>query len=112
MRLVYPAINVFSDGDETVIRAEVPGLAPETLNVQVEDRMLTISGKREPLEPAQGSFRRRERGTGEFSRRLRLPTDLDLGKAEASVRHGVLTLRVPRREEAKPREIKVRMGKA
>ena len=108
----YPAINVFRDEDGTVIRAEVPGLAPETLHVQVDDRTLTISGKRELHEPTQGSFQRRERSIGEFSRSLDLPTDLDLGKAEAAVRFGVLTLRVPRREEAKPREIKVRSGKA
>ena len=108
----YPAINVFGDGDGTVIRAEVPGLAPETLHVQVDDRTVTISGKRELHEPAQGSFQRRERSLGEFSRCLRMATDLDLGKLQASVRLGVLTLRVPRREEARPREIKVRAGKA
>jgi HSP20 family protein len=104
---VSPRVNVFSDSDGYVVRVEVPGLSPDHLNVEVQDRTLTIGGKRDPNE-ANGSFHRRERSRGEFSRSLELPEQLDLSKTEASYRHGVLTLRIPTCEEAKPRQIPIR----
>lgn len=103
----FPSINVFSDAEGYVIRCEVPGVASESLSVQATGNTLTISGKRDTAERASGSFHRRERWSGEFSRALELPRDLDPGKAEASYRKGVLTVRVPRREEAKARQITV-----
>jgi len=107
-RGVYPPVNVFADRDGYVVRVEVPGVIPENLEIESQGRTLTISGKREVTPPPQGSFHRRERGIGQFSRSLQLPEDVDLTKAQATLKHGMLTLHVPRREEAKPRQINVK----
>jgi HSP20 family protein len=105
---VYPAVNVFGDSEGYVVRIEVPGVAPDHLSIESHGRTLTISGKREGAPPEGGSFHRRERGTGQFSRSLQLPADLDLGRAEASCKHGLLTVRIPKREDAKPRQISIK----
>jgi HSP20 family protein len=107
-RGVYPAINVFADRDGYALRMEIPGVSAESLHIETRGRTLTISGKREPQTPADGSFHRRERGYGEFSRSLQLPADVDALRAEASHKAGMLTVRVPKREDAKPREISVK----
>lgn len=104
---VFPAINVFQDRDGIVVRAEVPGVPPQAIDVKLEGRTLTVTGERQadPLE--KGSFHRHERRAGKFSRSLQLPEDLDNEKAAAECRHGVLTVRIPKREETKPRQVKV-----
>lgn len=106
-RGVFPPVNVFADKDGYVVKLEIPGVAPEDVNVEAEGRTLTVSGKREVAPPAEGSFHRRERGSGQFSRSFQMPADLDLGRAEASCKHGILTVRIPKKEEAKPRQIAV-----
>jgi HSP20 family protein len=100
-------MNVFSDREGYVLRMEVPGVAPENLTIESQGRTLTVSGRREMKTPANGSFHRRERGSGEFSRSVQLPGELDLSRADASCKHGILTIRVPKKEEAKPRQITV-----
>jgi HSP20 family protein len=107
-RGVFPPVNVFADRDGYVVKLEVPGVAPEDVSIEVEGRTLTVSGKREIPPPTEGSFHRRERGAGQFSRSFQMPADLDLTRAEASSKHGILTLRIPKREEAKPRQISVK----
>jgi HSP20 family protein len=109
-RGVSPAVNVFSDQDGYVVRMEIPGLAPEQLNIEGHGRTLTISGKREAVKSENGSFHRRERSSGQFSRSLQLPADLDLSRAEASYKQGMLTVRIAKREEAKPRQITVKVA--
>jgi HSP20 family protein len=105
---VFPPVNVFNDPDGYVVRVEVPGVAPDQLKVEGHGRTLTISGTRTAEAPQGGSFHRRERSAGQFARSLQLPEDLDLSKTEASYKHGMLTIRVPKREEAKPRQISVK----
>ena len=107
-RGVFPPTNVFSDQEGEVVRMEVPGVAPETLAIESQGRTLTISGKRETSPPEGASFHRHERGSGEFSRSLQLSADLDLTKAEATCKHGMLTVRIPKKEEAKPRQIAIK----
>ena len=107
-RGVFPAVNVFSDRDGYVVRMEIPGVSPEQINIESHGRTLTLSGKRESAAPQEGSFHRRERSSGQFSRSLQLPADLDLSRAEASYRQGMLTVRIPKKEEAKPRQITVK----
>lgn len=107
-RGIYPPVNVFSNKDDYVVKMEVPGMAPEKLNIEAHGRTLTISGKRETTAPQGGSFHRRERNSGEFSRSLQLPADLDLTRSEAAYKHGMLTIRIPKKEEAKPRQITVK----
>ncbi len=107
-RGVYPPMNVFKDRDGYVVHFEVPGVAPEALAIETHGRTLTVSGKREVPTPGDGSYHRAERGTGEFSRSLEFPDDVDVERVEASYRNGILTVRLPKREEAKPRQITVR----
>ncbi len=91
-----------------VLRLELPGVPPENLTVESRENALSIAGKRETEVPAGGSLHRRERSGAEFSRSFQLPEDAEPGGAEARYEHGILTVRVPKREEAKPRQIKVR----
>lgn len=107
-RGVFPAVNIFSDRDGDVVRLEIPGVAPDQLNIEAHGRTLTIKGTRERRGPEGASFHRRERNAGEFSRSLQLPEALDLARAEATYKHGVLTVRVPKTAEAKPRQITVK----
>jgi len=107
-RGVFPPTNVFSDKDGYIVRMEVPGVAPESLTIESHGRTLTISGKRETSAPEGASFHRHERNSGEFSRSLQLSNDLDLTKAEATCKHGMLTVRIPKKEEAKPRQIEIK----
>jgi HSP20 family protein len=107
-RGVFPPVNIFSDKDGYFVRVEIPGVAPDQLNIETHGQTLTISGKRDVTAPSGGGFHRRERGSGEFSRSLQLPHDLDAARAEASYQLGILTVRIPKREEAKPRQIAVK----
>jgi HSP20 family protein len=107
-RGVFPPTNVFSDKDGYIVRMEVPGVAPESLAIESHGQTLTISGKRETSAPEGASFHRHERNSGEFSRSLQLSSDLDLTKAEATCKHGMLTVRIPKKEEAKPRQIEIK----
>jgi HSP20 family protein len=107
-RGVYPPVNVFADRDGYVVKLEVPGIDPQDVNIEAEGRTLTVSGKREEPQLDHGSFHRRERGYGQFSRSLQLPADLDLARADATYKHGILTIRIPKKEEAKPRQISVK----
>jgi HSP20 family protein len=109
-RGVYPAVNVFTDREGYVLRMEVPGVAPEDLEIETQSRTLRVSGKRDVKTPEEGSFHRRERAVGQFSRSLQLPADLDVARAEASCKHGMLTIRIPKNEEAKPHQISVKVA--
>ncbi len=99
-RGVFPPVNVLDDKDGLVIRLEVPGVPAENLTIESTGRTLIISGKRESDASEQWE--------GEFSRSLRLPAYVDAAKADATYKHGVLTLRVPNKEEAQPRQIEVK----
>jgi len=107
-RGVFPPTNVFNDKDGYIVRMEVPGVTPESLTIESHGRTLTISGKRETSAPEGASFHRHERNSGEFSRSLQLSSDLDLTKAEATCKHGMLTVRIPKKDEAKPRQIEIK----
>jgi HSP20 family protein len=105
---VFPPINVFADGDNLVIRAEVPGFKPEEIGLTLARDCLTLTGQRQPDDhPKPGSYHRREREFGSFSRSIQLPRDLDLEKATAHCRHGLLTVRIPKAAAAQPRQITV-----
>jgi len=107
-RGVFPAVNVFSDQDGYVVRMETPGVSADQINIESHGRTLIISGKRESGASQGGSFHRRERNGGQFSRSLQLPADLELSRAEASYKNGMLTIRIPKKEEAKPHQIAVK----
>lgn len=108
-RGAFPAMNVLRDDAGYVLRFEVPGLEAEEISLQSQGQTLTISGKR-GQDAAFGSLHRSERWAGEFQRSIELPRDLDPGGATAEYRRGVLTIRVPVREDALPRSIPVEAG--
>ena len=104
-----PAVDVFETNDrEYVVKAELPEMKRDDINVTFENGVLTITGERKPeFDPAQGTFHRSERAYGRFSRSFTLPATVDAHRINASYKDGVLTVRVPQREEAKPRQIAV-----
>jgi len=105
----YPSLNLFESEDSLLLVAEVPGLELSDLNIAGAGRTLTISSVRKPLKMAGDGrgYHRRERAQGEFTRSLQIPEQFDLQKAEARYDKGMLIVRVPKREEAKPRQISV-----
>ena len=107
-RGVFPAVNIFSEKDDCVVRLEVPGVPPDQITVETQGRTLTVAGKRDSTAPEGSGFHRRERDCGAFSRSLQLPDDLDVVRTEAVYAHGLLTLRVPKKEAATPRQINVK----
>ena len=107
---VFPPLNIFSTPDGVVVRAEVPGFKAEDIEISAEPQALTLKGNRAADDGAPGSYHRRERQYGSFSRLIALPKDLETGGATAECRNGLLTIRIPKAEAAKPRRIPV--GKA
>jgi HSP20 family protein len=108
----YPPINVFDSGEGMVIVAEVPGLDPAQIELGCQGRTLTIRSERKPLEGGEKAvgYHRRERSFGAFSRSIQLPEDLDLQSASAKYENGLLVIRVPKAESAKPRQITIQAG--
>jgi len=105
----YPPVNVWANEDETVVQAELPGLAPEDIEISVVQNALTLRGSRKPEELRQGeSVHRRERWTGSFIRTVELPFEVDSNGVQAECRNGVLSVRLPRAAEHKPRKITVK----
>lgn len=105
-RGAFPPANIFRGEDRYVVRFEVPGLPPEEISVETQLDSVRVSGKRN-VESAPGVPHRVERWSGDFSRTIQLPADADLTGASAQYKHGVLSIEVPLREEAKPRQIAV-----
>lgn len=104
---VFPPVNVFTNAEGWVVRAEVPGLRAENVTVEIEPRTLKVSGERPAPASSSGGFHRRERRFGKFARTIQLPADLDVNKATADVRNGVLTVVIPKAAVARPRTIPV-----
>ena len=106
-----PALDVFEDKDNFVVKAELPGMKKEDIDVRVENNILTIRGKKERKdEVKEDGYFRTERVYGAFSRSFSLPTTVEVSKIAAEYRDGVLTLRLPKAEEAKPRQIEVKIS--
>src|SRR5262245_55347533 len=103
----FPLLNVFTDGDDFVVEAELPGVKKEDLGVQVRGDTLRIQGKKTIAHDESASVHRRERAAGEVDRTVPLPAEIDSAKVAAEYRDGVLTLRLPRAESAKPRTLSV-----
>lgn len=105
---VFPLINLTEDEDAYRVRAELPGIAADSLNIQVVGRNLTIAGERTiPAEDKAARYHRREREAGAFSRGIGLPGDIDPGKVTASMTDGILTVTLPKSEASKPKQITV-----
>jgi len=105
---VFPMINVTEDKDHYRVRAELPGLSAEDLDISITGNSLALSGERKISEEAKDAkYHRRERESGKFSRMIELPDHVDGEKVEAKMADGILTVVLPKAETAKPRQIKV-----
>ena len=104
-----PPVDVYQNGDhEIVLKAELPDMTREAIDITVEDDTLTIKGEKKLGDDVKDEqFHRIERRYGAFSRSFSLPQTVDASKVTADYKNGVLTVRLPLREEAKPRQIKV-----
>ncbi len=101
-----PAVDIYETADrEYVIKADLPEMSREAIHLTFENSVLTLSGERNTA-PAEG-LHRSERFHGEFSRAFTLPATVDGNRITAAYKDGVLTVRVPQREEAKPKQIEV-----
>jgi HSP20 family protein len=104
----YPAINIWTNEDGQLITAEMPGVDPENLDIDVTGDALSISGERKQAEAPEGArYHRRERSFGSFSRTVQLPFMIDPNQVEASFQNGVLQIQLPRAEADKPKKIKI-----
>jgi HSP20 family protein len=103
----FPTINVWDEGEQLVVEAELPGVTEDALDISVLGSELTIKGERKPETDEGASYHRHERGAGQFSRVVRLPVEVNAERVSATLRDGVLTIRLPKVEAAKPHKIKV-----
>ena len=106
---VFPLMNVTEDKDKYFVRAELPGLKADELDISVTGDTLSISGERKlPVEDENAQYHRREREAGRFNRIVSLPAQVNTGKVEAHCTDGVLTVILPKAEEVKPKQITVK----
>jgi HSP20 family protein len=102
------ALDVFEDDNELTVKASIPGVAPEDIDISVTGDVLTIKGeKSEEHEEKKGNYHLRERRFGAFQRSIALPTSIQADKAEAEFKNGELILTLPKAEEVKPKSIKI-----
>ena len=104
----YPLVNTYEDGDNVYVEALAPGVKPDSLDLQYQGTTLTISGEKPaPQTTEQESFHRSERAAGRFARSIELGVPVDDTKVEANYRNGLLMVKLPKSESAKPRQIAV-----
>jgi len=103
-------VDMYETDNEVVVKASIPGIKPEDVNITVTDDLLTIKGEtKEEQEVERGSYHLRERRYGAFERCIRLPVPVKADKAEAVFQNGVLTLTLPKVEKARTKTIKVKV---
>lgn len=107
-----PAVDIYeTEGHDIILKAELPDMTREDIEVTVENNTLTMKGERKlPADVKEEHFRRVERAYGAFTRSFTLPNTVDASKVSAEYKHGVLTVKLPYREEAKPRTINVEVA--
>ena len=106
-----PAVDIFETENELVVKADLPDVNPQDLDIRVENNVLTIRGERKfENEVNADNYLRIERSYGSFSRSFSLASSVNAEAINADYQNGVLTLSIPKREEAKPKQIKVNVG--
>jgi HSP20 family protein len=107
----FPPLNLWQNDAAVAIVAQVPGVAPEDIEITVKDDVLTIAGQRRPPALPEGAvWHRRERAFGRFTRVVRLPFAVDPAQVDARFANGVLTIALQRPEEQRPRRIEIKAG--
>lgn len=104
----FPAVNVGSSDDQVTVYVFAPGVDPKKLDIQLQQNLLSVSGRRDLDSEDRATYYRRERFNGEFRRVLSLPDDVDPDKIDAVYRDGIVQISLRRRESTKPRQIEVR----
>jgi HSP20 family protein len=106
-----PAVDIFESEQELVVKADLPDIKPEELDIRVENNILTIRGERKfEKKVDEKNYLRVERAYGSFARSFSLANTVNSEAIKADYKDGVLTLTIPKREEAKPKQIKVNVG--
>lgn len=106
-----PAVDIFENEHELVVKADLPDVKPEELDIRVENNILTIRGERKfEKKVDEKNYLRVERSYGSFARSFSLANTVNSEAIKADYKDGVLTLTIPKREEAKPKQIKVNVG--
>ena len=107
-----PPVDIYENGDNLVLKAELPGINPDDVEIRVEDNTLYLKGERKfEKEVKEQNYHRVERSYGTFTRTFSLPNSVDADKVAANYKDGVLTLTMPKKEEAKPKTIKIEVSK-
>lgn len=109
VRVAFP-LDIKDSNEAFEITAVLPGVSADDLNIQIANDTLTIQGELKIEYDEQATYLLRERTAGRFMRSLQLPEAVDSGKVEATLKDGILTLRVPKAEEARPKSIKVNVN--
>jgi len=103
-----PAVDIFDTAEAIILKAELPGLSPDDIDIEVDDNVLTIKGERRFEDKVEeGRYYRLERAYGQFSRSVTLPQGVKADEISATFDQGVLQVRVPKADEVKPRKISV-----
>lgn len=107
-----PSVDIYEHDGNIVLKAELPGIDPKDVDVRVENNVLTLLGERKlDSEVKREDYHRVERAYGKFSRSFTLPNVVDTDKIKADYAHGVLQVSIPQKEEAKPKQIAISIGK-
>jgi HSP20 family protein len=110
IELTAPAVDLFEEKDDIVVKAELPGIDKNNVEVNLTNHTLTIKGeKKKEEEVKEENYYRAERSHGSFVRMLELPKDVHADKVKASFKNGILEVRLPKTEEAKTKEVKVKV---
>lgn len=108
---LFPALNVWEEGDCLYTEAEIPGIDPKEIEIEVVDNVLTLRGEKKHERAEEGNgFHYVERRYGSFNRSIELPTSVDSEKVSAEYKNGVLTVIMPKHPDSKPKRIAVRNG--
>ena len=105
-----PALDLYQSNDNVVAVVELPGMRKEDIEISLQDGTLTISGERKEEIGQQEGATRTERFTGKFRRSITLPTQVDVNKVSANYKDGILTVTLPKAEEAKPKQIQINLN--
>jgi HSP20 family protein len=105
-----PPVDVAEENDKILVKIEVPGIEEKDLRVTFEDGLLTVSGERQFERKDERNYHRIERAYGSFTRTFSLPRSVDAGAIMANYRNGVLEIEIPKKEEAKPKQIAINVN--
>jgi HSP20 family protein len=103
-----PKTNLYDNGEEFLVVAEVPGMSKDDINIRIQGNYLELSGSRKADSPEGYRMHRAERPAASFTRSFTIPSDVDGERVQASLKDGLLTLTLPKAEAAKPKQIEIR----